>query len=361
MLTDQRQDLQNQLAAILAEAKKQGFSHVDLLPLEVQDHYQARISALETEVEEIGEQIRCLVDQLQQAKQAVEPIDIPENAEQLQVQLDLAKKSSDFYEKLMHEAEDRATKYQRKWEEALRKQISAEDAAKQINRLEVENRNLQQSKIMMLDEIRRMKSIYDTLRERDLAALVDKEEKLMTSEKQLAEFDIKFEKLLQDNLAYEKQSDEVISTLDAVVTETTHEARVSRQQQSLTFSEIQPLRRFYSYANDILAIYQGIFKQLLNTTEPNVTFSCDFREMVNSRLRAASEEFQAFHTVRALFAEEDTPGTEHSKQLDDLAKSAQQMSSTLELIGVDVSKYLWDLQRRPNIRNLIRMKFGVVR
>ncbi|KAK7188305.1 hypothetical protein PSPO01_05496 [Paraphaeosphaeria sporulosa] len=375
MSTDPRQVLQERVAAILVDAEEQGIEQRDILPLQVHGHFRNllriannRISALEDEAEEMKKKDLGLEDKLNQAQRKLETMDIPEDSKQLQVQLDLTKQSADFYRGLMNQAEERATMYQAKWQEILRKQTAAEEADKRIDRLETENRELQQSKTMISEEMRKMKDLYGNLRKKDLAAIEQKEERLMASERQLKELTIKLEELEKENSAVEGQYQVVMSSLDAVVTETTNDlnttkehARAVQQQQSSTFSEIQPLRKFYSHANDILSIYQGIFKQLLNDIEPDVTFSSDFCEMVTARLQAASGECEAFLTVRALLTDEGVSETEHSEQLDDLAKTAQHMHKSLELIGEDVAHFLWALQRRPYLRKLIRMKFSVLR
>ncbi|KAF9734883.1 hypothetical protein PMIN06_009539 [Paraphaeosphaeria minitans] len=374
MSTDPRQVLQERVAAIFAEAQEQGIDQLDLLPSQVQDHFQGllrpannRISALEDELEGTKQRHLGLEDKLKQAQRSVETKDGTEDGKQLQVQLDLVKKSAEFYRGLMKAAEERATKYQEKWQELFQEQTAAEDVKKRIDRLEAENRELQQSKILISEEMRKVKSLYDKLRDKDLAAIECKEEQLMASERQLMELDMKSKELEKENYAVEGQYHEVMSSLDAVVTETTNDlnaakkhARAIQQQQSSTFSEIQPLRKFYSQANDILNIYQGIFKQLLNATEPTVAFSSDFREIVNARLQATSGECEAFLAVRALLRDEGVSETEHFEQLDDLAKSAQHMQKSLELIAEDVAHFLWALQRRPDLRRLIRMKFSVL-
>jgi myosin heavy subunit len=365
MTTATSQDLKERMAAIFAEAKEQGLDLCDLFPPELRDYFQG---SLLKQSEEMEEKHLDLKTQPQPAQQMLKDTDMSEDAKQLQIQLGLSKKSAEFYRSLMKEAEIRATKYQEKWQEALRKRAAAEEVEKTILRLEAENRDLQQSKAIIAEEMRKMEDIYDKLRDKDLAAIVEKEEKLMAVEKQLKELNTKSEELEMENSAVEGQYHEVMSSLDVVVTETTDDlntakarARVVDQQHSAAFSEMLPLRRFYLHANEILNIYQEIFKQLLNATEPNVTVSSDFREMVFCRLKAASDECEAFLTLRALFTAEGVPQTELSAQLNDLARSAQHMQKSLSLIGEDVAQFLWALQRRPDLRKLIRYKFGVLR
>lgn len=374
MSTDPRQVFQERVAAIFTEAEEKGFTQCDLLPLEVQDHFQNllktannRISALEDEAEQVKKKNQSLETQLKGAQLKVENMDIPEDATQLQAQLDLAKQSAKFYAHLMNEAEERATKYQKKWKEALQKQTATEEADKNIAQLEEETRVLQQSKSLTVEEMRKMKDLYDNLRDKDLAAIVVKEEQLMASKKQLKDLNSKLQGLEEDSSAIEGQYHEVMSSLDAVVNETTEDlntakahARVVQQQKSATFSEIQPLRKFFGHAHDLLDIFQVIFKQLLNATEPNVIIPREFPEMVTARLQAASEEYKAFLTVRALLTAEGVSETEHSEQLDDLAKSAQQMHKSLDLIGEDLTRFLWALSRKPDLPRLIRMKFSVL-
>ncbi|KAJ4360320.1 uncharacterized protein N0V89_000881 [Didymosphaeria variabile] len=374
MITDTRQGLQKRMAAIFAEAKEQGLNVCDTLPSEVLDHFLVSLKtenicfAPEEEAKGMEEKNLDLETQLKQAQQALQNIDIPEDANQLQVELGLAKKSADFYRGLMNEAEERATRYQEKWQEALQQQVAAEEMDNKFERLKAENSDLRRSKSIIAEEMRKMKDIYDKLRDKDLGVVVDKEEKVMALEKQLKELKATSEELQEENCAVEGQYHEVMSSLDAVVTETTDDlnaakarARAAEQQQSATFSEIQPLRRFYNHANDILNIYQGIFRQLLNAVEQNVTYSSDFREMLLARLQAASGECEAFLTLRALFAAEGLPQTEHSEQLSDLAQSAQQMQKCLDNIGQDMVQFLWALSRRPDILKLIRLKFSVLR
>ncbi|KAL1598754.1 hypothetical protein SLS60_007895 [Paraconiothyrium brasiliense] len=374
MNTDTRQGLQKRIASIFAEAKEQGLNVCDTLPSEVLDHLRVSLqpennrSALEEEYKDMEEKNLDLQTQLKQAQQTLRNINIHQDAKQLQVELGLAKKSADFYRGLMTEAEERATKYQEKWQAALQQQAVAEEVNKKIERLEVENSDLRRSKSIISEEMRKMKDIYDNLRDKDLAVVVDKEEKLMALERQLKELEKMSEELQEENCAVEGQYHEVMSSLDVVVTQTTDDlnvakarARAAEQQQSATFSVVQPLRKFYNHANDILNIYQGIFRQLLNAVEQNVTYSSDFREVLLARLQAASGECEASLALRDLFAAEGSPQTEYSEQLADLAKSAQQMQKCLEDIGQDVVQFLWALSRRPDVLKLIRLKFSVLK
>jgi hypothetical protein len=378
MTADTCQCLRERMAAIFVEAEEQDLDLCDLLPPEVRDRFQVslqtatnRVSTLGKEAEEVEEKHVDLETQLQRAQQTAkenEDSEDPEVAKELEVQLGLSRKSADFYRGLMNEAEARATKYQEKWQEALQKQATAEEVEKNIYRLEAENRDLQQSRAIIAEEMRKMEDLYDKLRDKDLAAIVEKEEKLMAMEKQIKELNKKYEELEKENGAVEGQYHEVMSSLDAVINETTDDlntakarARIVDQQHSVSFSEMQPLRRFYLHANEILNVYQAVLKQLLNDTEPDVTISSDFREKVFTRLQEASDECEAFLSLRAAFTDEGVPQTELSAQLDDLAKYAQHMQKSLNLIGEDVAKFLWALQRRPDLRILIRYKFSVLR
>lgn len=366
---------QDRIAAIVREAAEEGLSVLDVIPPEAQDHFRVELEktksqfvAVEKKLQDACEKYQDLEAQLESAQQALANVNVSDDREQLKTDLDLANKASDFYRGLKDEAEERSAKYAQKWKEALQKQAAAEEVDRHIERLDRENHDLKLSASRLTAEITNMQSNYDKVRDQDLATIVDKEEKIMALEKELKELKSKSEELVEENSAVEGQYHEVMSSLDAVVVETTQHlnaakarARSAEQQQSATFSEIQPLLKFFAHANGILDTYQGIFKQLLNATESDVEYSAGFRETLSARLSASRSEYEAFHTLRAIFTSDGGLLTQHSEQLSILARSAENMQKSLDGIGEDVVQFLKTLERRPDIRKLIHLKFKVLR
>ncbi|KAF1980336.1 hypothetical protein BU23DRAFT_625601 [Bimuria novae-zelandiae CBS 107.79] len=381
MLTAAPQEFQQRLAAIVAEAHEQSLDLNDVVPPQLLDQLagvtehansKQRIAALEGETKEMKEMVSKLKEQLAQAQQAVENMDIPEDRKQMQVDLDQANRAKGFYRDLMKQAEDRALHYQDKMKAALDKQVAVEDADKKIARLEQENFELRQHESKLAKELQKMKQVNQSLDDRSLAMLEDKESKIMDLKRQLRVRTQEYNKLSEDNSAVENQWQELMTSLDSFNADITtdlnaaaerHRATEQQLTQQLmtTVSKIRPLRRFYAQANDILNMYQSVFKQLLNATEQNVTYQSDFKENLLARLQAAGDEVEISKTLQAVFTTDGVDHSEDNEQLGELAESANSIQKSLNAIGHDVIHFLWALERRPDIRRLIRHKFSVWR
>ena len=353
-MTTIHQDFQERFAAILTEAKMEGLDINDVVSIDMLDHLTG-VEVLTSQKKKISD----LGKQLEHAQQ---------NQEQLQIDLRQANGAVDFYKNLMKAAETRASQYQEKMKEILDKQTAAEEVDKKVARLERENQDLRHTKLMLAEEMRKLKEIHETLQDKSFATLEEKERKLMSLEKHLGEQQAKYNALLADNQAVEEQFSEVMTSLDDVVTDTTanlnavtERARTDEQRQMATFSEIKPLRKFYAHANTILDMYRSVFKQLLNATDQDINISSGFSEALSTHLTMAATEIEAFHTLRAAFKVDGSHQGKHYEQLGELADLADTMRKNLTSIGEDVIQFLFALSRRPDLRAIIRYKFRKLR
>lgn len=369
IMAETAEAFQERLVAIFVEAKAFGFNPRDIIPSEVQDHSSAAITILEQEKIEMNEKISDLEGKLKQSQQAAENIDTPSEMKQLQIDLKQAKNGEVFYQRLMKDAELRAQQYQDKMKEAIEKQHMADEVDKKMAHLEEENCNLRLTKSSLSKEMQVQKTIYDKLLQQSYGKLEDKAKKCAALELQLKEQEARYSELFEENRGIEEKYEEIMMSMDQTLTDTTTDlnaskelARAAERQRMATFSEIQPLRKFYAEANAILDMYQNVFKQLLNATDDTVEYGSGFQEDLSTRLQLALDSCQTFHTIRTALTTDGIRQAEYHQQLGEMGQSAQSMHKSLAAIGQDLTQFLWALTLRPDVvKKLIRYKYKILR
>ncbi|KAF2247311.1 hypothetical protein BU26DRAFT_429332 [Trematosphaeria pertusa] len=364
-------DLQKRLTAIFTEAKAQYIKPQDVIPPEVQAHF-GDLKELKTAreyIKEVEEREMALVDrnedlekELKQAKQAVE--DLPDDHKQRLIDLQQAQHQIKFYKDLMEYAEQRALNYQAKWQEALKKQATADEAQQKIERLEAECYDHKAVIVKLINENHGAHDIYDSIREKDLKALEDKEVKLMEMEKFVQETEDRYKQVEEEKDQFEQTYDGLIEKLDgetsevaAALNNTSGRLRVAERLRIATVSEVTPLRKFYESAHSIISIYQHIFQGLLNTEQPKVQWIPD---ALRASIDSAAKECEAFYFLRQAIDSEGIESDEVRDQINLLGRSAVRMHGSLEAIAGDVSRFLATLRRRPDVWQLVKMKFGIL-
>jgi chromosome segregation ATPase len=369
-------DLQRQLASLLAQANSQGLNPKDVLPQEVEDHFVHSASELKaakeyiTEVEEREQLLHdcndALQKELKKAKQAVK--DLPADHEARLVDLKQAEHHIKFYKGLMDAAEDRATQYQQKWQEALAQQTAADETENKIHRLERELLDNRITITKLVEENRGMSNIFETLRAKDLRTLENKEMKLMEMEKAIRETEERYQKLEEESERFEQtytgiveqMDNETINCADAInktAVKLDHAQSKIRRNEKLrmaTVSEIQPLRRFYDRCFDILLIHQRLFVQLFSIERNEVTYIPD---TLVSNLKSATSELEYFHVMRATMESEGVECDVVREQLTALAFSASRVHDSIQSIAADVMRFVTQLDRRPDLLTVMRFKY----
>jgi len=359
-------DLRKRIAAAIEEARHQNINLADLIPDEVQEHLKIGYNTAENYIVEIEERekiskekIITLEQELETSKQAVQ--NIPDDHKQRKIDLDQAHHATEFYKKLQIAAEERADRFKKKYEEALDQIKDSQETEQKNKRFETENTQLRMSLLKSTEENSALMDKLDAEKDVHLKRLEAKENQLMDLEKVLKKTESQFNVLSHDNLALEGHLSGLFIDLDeettntaAALNKTTNRLNATLLLRNATFSEIEPLRRFYGHAHVILIIYQKIFRQLLNTTDSS---AYEFPDMIPATLKAASKELEAFTIMRRTFMDAGLEQEEFRRQLDTLAEYGIIMLHSLESIAVDVEQFLKQLCRRPEILQLLKFKF----
>ena len=369
-------DLQMQLAALLAQAKAQGFSPDDVLPKEVQEHFintrelttaKEYIKEVEEREQRLHDRNEALQQDLKKAKQAVE--ELPDDHEARLVDLKQAEHHVQFYKNLMTAAEERADKYQQRWQEAIVQQTAAGEKEKKILRLEEEVVDCQATITKLVQDNRSMTDIFEALRAKDLQALENKDMKLMEMEKAICETEGRYKKLEDESERFEETYTDILEQMD---TETSNCAdainksalkldyaesamRSHDKLRMATVSELQPLRRFYERCFDVLLIHQRLFKQLFSIERQEVSYVPD---ALQANLTSATSELEAYRVMRDAMHSEGLECDEVRDQLTALATSANLMHDSLGDITGDVIRFVTQLDKRPDLLTVMRFKFG---
>lgn len=331
---------------------------------EVKEHQDATnyIHDLEKELKEKDERISHLEAQLKQAHQRIE--DTAEDQKQLQVDLNQEKISVKFYRRLKDDAEERANAYQKKMMEAFEKEKDVESLHTKMRCLETEVDSLRQSNTEFANKLRFNEEFYHELEKKLLARLDEKEKACLTSVDDLAKQKIRNDQLSEDNRVIEEQYQDVMESMESVSINLTADFNASKEharmvelQLNALISEIKPLCCFYAQASDILSIYEGLIKQILNVTEPNISFSPDLPKELSKRQQVCKDSCEAFEIIRSTFAKDNVHQNDDDQQLSELAASAANMDTRMSNINRDMIQFLLALEHRPGIREVIKYKY----
>ncbi|KAF2864977.1 hypothetical protein BDV95DRAFT_600158 [Massariosphaeria phaeospora] len=374
-------ELQMQIAAVLAEVKSNQHKVQDVIPQEMLDHFQelnelknAReyIKQAEEREAKLQEQNSELEKELKVAKQAVE--DLPGDHMQLKTEYGLMENQADFYKNLATAAEERATKYQQQWQDAQKKQVAADNKQKTIQSLEKELEQEKSIILKLLEENRTIAATYDSMREQDFEKLAAKEEKLMELEHSIADMQEQYQNLEVESDVIEKQLTDVVVSLDTE-TKTSADAvnslsnriqarerhiQACQRRNAATVSEIVPLRNYYDHCYAIIQIYQRIFQSLLLPKENKPVWLPD---TLQAALDSAYRELEAFHFVHAAMDSEGLGDEELAvkEHIEGVFGTAKKMQGALTGIAEDVKMFLGQLSQKPDLLNVMRMKFGMLR
>ena len=368
-------DLQKQLSSLLAQAHAQELKPHDFLPREVQAHFDntedlatARdyIKEVDGQKHVLTERNEALQKELKDAKQAVE--DLLADHQARLVDLKQAEYHVKFYKDLMDAAEDRASKYQQKWQEALAEQIAADEAENKIFRLKSELADSQTTITKLIEENRGMTKIFDTVREKDLRTLENNEMKLLEMTKTIRDTNERYKKLEDESERFEQTYTTIVEQMDS---ETVNCAdainktalKLEKAQSAIhrnnrlrmaTVSEIQPLRRFYDRCFNALLIHQTVLVQLFGIHRDEVVYSPDTLE---ANLKSATSELETFRVMRDTVELEGIECDEVRHQLNVLAVSANRMHETLGAIAGEVKRFLTALDESPSRLAVMRYKY----
>jgi hypothetical protein len=373
-----RGEIQNQLTQILSVVNAENLKLEDVMPEEMQDHFQdmialkearAYIKEAEAREKELQAANNNLLAQLK-AKQA-EIDSQPEAFTTLKVDLRQAQHRIEYYKKLTENSQERAEWYQRKLLETKEQQTASDEDALKIQHLQAELEHQQATNVKLSQENRTMSALHDKLLEAkdnrivDLAAYVNQlENEKRQHNDAITTLTLQFatEKLeLEDAKVASEQVTEACETLiDSLERETSSATDVVNRRTishdmlySGIIAQITPLNRFYDHAFGVLGIYQSLFHNLASSKSP---VSTNLPKSLDAMLDAAADDLDNFTGIADMIK----CGTEVQDrvrlELDDMANIAARMYSSLDAIKEDVEGILFRLRNDSDTALAMKMR-----
>ena len=351
-------DIQKQLSRLMSVVSAQGYKLEDVLPEEMQDHFHDMTALKEArayikEVEGREKQLQAENDKLAsdlRAKQA-EIDDQPEEFKALKIDLQQCQRSIDYYKELADNATERAERYQRRLAESSKTQITADEDSRKIQRLECELADHKAAMFKLLEENRANAELYETQHEHNLKLIEEKEDKIIALTNYANQLDAEHTETTEISEQVSEACDTLIQSLqeeslDAAELVTKHSLSIlmSEQLYSAISSELAPINDFYSKAFDILTVYQTIFQSL---SESDCGTVPTMPQDLEATLDACCEDLEHFQVYSATFSTESLAQAKVRQQVDDMAKSAGRIYTTLDTIKKDVTSFVNRLRNDP--------------
>ncbi|KAF2828214.1 hypothetical protein CC86DRAFT_206865 [Ophiobolus disseminans] len=352
-------DLQMQLTQLFSVVNSQGYKLEDVLPMEMPDHFhdmtalkeaQAYINEFEIREKQIGADKANLASSLE-AKQA-EIDDQPEAFKALQVDLQQAQRSIEYYKELADNANERAARYQRKLEEASKAETVAIEESRKIQRMESDLVDREAAVYKLLDENRTMANFHETQHNRDLELIDEKENRIIALINRANQLDAERMQAVENAESASEIYDSLVKALEEESTDTAEQinrhmqrVRLSEQLYAVISTELAPINSFYSNAFDILSVYQSIFEKL---SDPNCRAVPTVPLDLEAMLDIACENLDIFQAVSAAISTEGLAQEKVRQQVDDMAKRAGRMYASLDSIKKDVTSLVNRLRDDPS-------------
>jgi hypothetical protein len=373
-----RGEIQKQLTHILSLINAENLKLEDVMPKEMQDHFQdmialkeARVFIKETEAreKELQAENNNLLAQLK-AKQA-EIDNQPEAFKTLKVDLQQAQHRIEYYKELAENSQERAERYQRKLLDTKEQQTARDDDALKIQRLQAELEHQLATNFKLSQENRTMSAHHDNLivakdnRIEDLVAYVsqlEREKRQHDNNITTLTFQFATEKLeLEEAKITSEQVTEACETLiDSLERETSSATDVVNRRTvshdmlySGIIAQIVPLNRFYDHAFGVLGIYQSIFHSLAH---PNSPISTSLPKSLDAMLDAAAGDLDNFTGVADMIKYGTEVQDRVRLELDDMANVAARMYNSLDAIREDVEGILFRSRNDPNTALAMKMR-----
>jgi hypothetical protein len=360
-----RGDIQKQFSQLMSIVNSQGFKLEDVIPSEVQAHFQdmvalkearAYIKEVEAREQQLKEDSINLASKLN-AKQA-ELDDQPAEFIALQVDLRQAQIRTDFFKGLANDAEERAARHQRKLAETIQTQTAADDASRKIQLLERDLAERERALLKLLAENRAMVDLHEAQRSQDLKLIngngdriidlinhnsqleVEKLEAIANSEATTATYDALVKDLEEEGL--------VVAEL---VDRQTLRQRDSDKLYAAISTELAPLTHFYNNAFSILNVYQCFFRDL---SASGCTAISAMPPALDGLLDAACDNLESFQMLSAAIQIEGLAQGKVRAQVDSMAKSAGQIYTSLDMLKQDVANFVNRSRNNPAQSNTPR-------
>jgi predicted component of type VI protein secretion system len=358
-------DIRQTIASAYASANAAGYTLEDILPQEVQDHFQnlTQLNDARTYIKEVEEREKALeadnerlAKELREEKKKVE--DLPEEHQQRITEVQMLKGNADFTTILMRREEERASDYQARWEKAQRLVIELQAREKHGAETVLENEQLKRRIIQLLEDNRSLTELYHDLTEQNENELQDK---ILEVEAMKCEVE-HYSALNQDNQAIEHTLSGVCEGLESENSDVAAQLNATSQRvhglerlNNATVSEVKILSRYFHRAFQVLSIYQKIFQDLISLDAKKTLYLPDDLQVT---LHSAQNECDSFATMRKMMDLEGLKVDDVRSELDGMAREAYRMQGSLVDIAGDVRAFLHTLERKPDLRSVLRKKFG---
>jgi chromosome segregation ATPase len=362
-------DIKRQLSILMNSIKAHGFKFEDVMPDEMQHHFQdmtalseahAYIKEVETNETELEAANASLRGRLQ-AKQA-EIDNQPEEFKALKVDLQQSERRIDYYKKIAEHEQSRAELLERKLVEANNLQSAANNDARKIQRLEQNLKDCEVTAFKLLEENRRLTDQFE-VQEDESIKLIGEKEAAVSALRDYAN------KLEAEKLQVDEDSEETNNTLGSIIDtledETRSAAEVANSKSAMFYSqrdfndqlfstivsELGPLNRFYDRVTDILGVYQSILK---NLSDPHSSVVASTPRSIHSMLESANDQLYAYREVSAnLRTEFDLQKFGLAQeavisQVDNIANVAARLYTNLDTFKVEMSGFVDRLRNEPD-------------
>lgn len=346
-------DIRHQLSQLMDTIKRQEYKLEDVLPAEMQDHFtdlkelkiaREYIKEIEGREQQFKEEKAKLAASVHKNKAQID--DLPENFKALKVDLQQAQHHIAYYQELAENANEQAARDQRKLAEAVKRQTSADEDARKIEKLERELVKHRDAVLKQLEQNRKMTALHEAELEREQVVNNEKQDKINA----LINYSNRLEVEKTEAVAQAENVSETYDTLVAAMEAESvdagellnqHYARSRSNEQLLVAlsTQLAPLNRFYYNTFRVLGIYQSLLRDLLdyNCGAPPV-IPRDF----NATLSAACDNLEGFQELTTAINTAAT-GLAQEKvrnQVVDMAESATQIYTSLSSIKRDMSTFI---------------------
>ncbi|KAJ4373394.1 hypothetical protein N0V83_003689 [Neocucurbitaria cava] len=362
MMTSQG-ELLKRMSIICAEAKALGYKIQEVMPEEVQHqfHEMKELQAAQDYIKEVEGREQDLLARNKEllakltAKEAEHAIELEDFAA-LKVDLQQAQHGIDFHKEIADNATERAERYQRKLADVIEKQVKADEAGFEIDRLQAALRDQQVAYLSLSKENAKANELADQRRKQDQKMLDEKD-------KQIAA-------LTCHAKSIETESDQFSETLTALVDalESEHSSATAAVNDKATLlcqtekvysaivSEITPLRKFYDRTFAILAIYQSLFRTLSDPFNDSIK---ELPDSLDTLMSGAANDLYLYEQVHQALQTGNIAEEHVRVQLEGIAGIAGRIYKSLECINGDVAGFLSRLRREPDAWWEMKGKFAL--
>jgi hypothetical protein len=376
-----RSDISRQLSQLVAVINAQGIKFEDVMPEEMQAHFQemlalkearAYIKEVEGREKELQASNASLLVQLE-AKQA-EIDDQPEEFKALKVDLQQSQRQIELYKDLADHHEARAERYQCRMEEACKAQTTALVEAEKIERLERQLSDCGASVPKLLQENRALRETHEKEHAADLNLIGEKDAMILTLINRVSQ--LKAIQLMAD-VESNQFNDQCYSLIDEIGQEASTAAEVVNfksvklfelqeshdQLCSAVASELAPLTRLYDHVFSVMEEFKEIFRSL---SDPQTRIIPYIPRSLNGMLDAANDELLAYQRISdGIHNEPLTQKYSLAQQkiiqhVDEIAKAAAHICTGVEDFKEDISSFLDLLHKYPATWATAKVQLGDV-